>query len=183
MEDKSLNQNYRWYAYFTDSRAEKKVFSELIRKGIKSYLPLKIVKRQWSDRVKNVECPLISGYIFVLVSSHEFYDVLLTPGVRRYVCFDGKPAPIPEKQIEDLKCFLQYLNSEAEVTNERITKGQLVRIVSGPLAGIDGEVVEIRGKRCILLRFSNLGFSVHAELGNENIEILSPSSTTVLISE
>lgn len=183
MDNKSIKDTYKWYAAFTDSRAEKKVFNELTRSGIKSYLPLKTFKRQWSDRIKNVECPLIPGYIFVHVSVQEFYDVLLTPGVRRYVCFDNKPTPIPEKQIEDLKCFLQYLNSEVEVTNERITKGQLVRIVSGPLAGIDAEVVEIRGKRCILLRLNNLGFSVHAELGNENVEILSPSSTTVLISE
>lgn len=176
MDNKSIKDTYKWYAAFTDSRAEKKVFNELTRVGIKCYLPLKTYKRQWSDRIKNVECPLIPGYIFVHVSTSEFYKVLLASGVRRYVCFENKPVPIPEKQIEDLKCFLQYLNSDIEVTNEPIRKGQLVRIVSGLLAGIEGEVGEIRGKHCILLRFSNLGFSVYAELGNENVEIITPLS-------
>ena len=177
MQDYSSGHSYKWYAAYTDSRAEKKVYKELGSKGIECYLPLKTVKRQWSDRIKTIESPLIPGYIFVCVSNKEYYEVLLTAGVRRYVCFEGNPTPIPEKQIEDLKCFMQFLNEETQVTSERIRKGDAVKIVSGPLSGISGEVVEIRGKRCILLRFKDLGFCVHAELGTNNVELINGSSS------
>ena len=64
------------------------------------------------------------------------------------------------------------LNTEVQVTSEQITKGTFVRIVSGPLNGVSGEVVEIRGKRSIVLRFNNLGFCVHAELGANKVEVV-----------
>jgi transcription antitermination factor NusG len=181
MKINSSTHSYKWYAAYTDSRAEKKIFSEFIKKGIECYLPLKSEKRKWSDRIKTIEKPLISGYIFVKVSNKEFYDVLLTSGVRRYVSFEGRPVSIPEDQINDLKYFMQCLNSAAQVTSDRIKKGDPVRIVTGPLNGLVGEVVEIRGKRCIVLRFNNLGFCVHAELGSNEIELVNTKIQSLTI--
>jgi len=172
MANESPNHTYKWYAAYTDSRAEKKVCSELDKKGIECYLPLKIEKKQWSDRVKVVENPLIRGYIFVKVSIREYYEVLNIPSVRRYVCFEGFPTSIPEGQISDLKYFVQCMNTEVEVTSERISKGTFVKIVSGPLCGVSGEVVEIRGKRSIVLRFNDLGFCIHADLGTNEVELV-----------
>ena len=172
MANDSLNNTYKWYAAYTDSRAEKKVCQELTKKNIDCYLPLKIEKKQWSDRVKVVENPLIRGYIFVKVSIREYYQVLNIPGVRRYVFFEGSPTAIPENQISDLKYFVQNMNTEVEVTSERISKGTFVKIISGPMSGISGEVVEIRGKRSIVLRFNDLGFCVHADLGTNEVELL-----------
>ena len=172
MTKDSPNNTYKWYAVYTDSRAEKKVLQELMKKDIDCYLPLKIEKKQWSDRIKVVENPLIRGYIFVNVSNREYYDVLITRGARRYVCFEGNPTAIPENQIKDLKQFIECLNTEVEVTSERITKGTFVKIVSGPLCGVSGEVVDIRGKRSIVLRFNNLGFCVHADLGANEVELV-----------
>lgn len=172
MTKDSPNNTYKWYAAYTDSRAEKKVFQELIKKGIDCYLPLKIEKKQWSDRIKVVENPLIRGYIFVKVSTREYYEVLIITGVRRYVCFEGSPTAIPENQINDLKQFMECLNTEVEVTSERISKGAFVKIVSGPLCGVSGEVVEIRGKRNIVLRFNDLRFCVHADLGANEVELV-----------
>ncbi len=172
MEINSPSHSYKWYAAYTDSRAEKKVYQELIKKRIDCYLPLKTEKKQWSDRIKVIENPLIRGYIFVKVSTREYYDVLITQGVRRYVCFEGNPTSIPEDQINELKQFVQCFNTEAEVTSDRIEKGAFVKIVSGPLAGISGEIVDIRGKRCIVLRFNDLGFCVHADLGANKVELI-----------
>jgi len=172
MKTDSPNLTYKWYAAYTDSRAEKKVLQELIKRDIDCYLPIKIEKKQWSDRIKVVENPLIRGYIFVKVSNREYYDVLITQGVRRYVCFEGRPTAIPENQINDLKRFIECLNTQVEVTSERITKGTFAKIVSGPLCGMSGEVVEIRGKRNIVLRFNDLGFCVHADLGSNEVEVI-----------
>lgn len=162
----------RWYAIYTKSRAEKKVYAELEKKGIEAYLPLVKKERNWSDRMKVVEEPFLSGYVFVRVSFGRHYDALVIPGALRYVSFGGKPAPIPDYQIENLKIFIAANDQSMEVTSERIHKGDKIRVTSGPLADVNGEVVEIRGKRRILLRFDTLGYCVHAEMGINKIELL-----------
>ena len=49
-----------WYAVYTNSRAEKRVSDRLAEMGIETFLPLQKTLRQWSDRKKLVEKPLIS---------------------------------------------------------------------------------------------------------------------------
>ena len=177
----TFNRPYKWYAVYTRSRAEKKVKAELVRKGIETYLPLIKFRRQCSDRIKNIEEPLLRGYIFVKVSNKEYYDVLVTSGAVRYVCFEGKPTPIPNCQIEDLKVFMEHSECDLEVTSERIRKGDHIRVVFGPLKDISGEVVQIRGKRRILLRFDSLGYCIHAEIGINKIELIKKNKSSCSI--
>lgn len=165
-------RSYNWYAAYLRYQTEKKVNDELLVRGIECYLPLKPSKRQWSDRIKTIEEPLLPGYIFVRVSMKEYYDVLLTKGVLRYVKFENKPAVVPEKQIQSLKIFVECEHCGIEVSTERIAKGDFVRIVKGPLKGVMGEVVEVRGKQRILLRFDTLGYCVQVDLGYNEIELL-----------
>ena len=165
-------EQYKWCAVYTKSRAEKKVLKELVQKGIECYLPLKTVKRQWKSQSRLIEIPLITCYLFVRISRKEYYDVLVTPGVMRYVCFDGVPAVIPDHQIEALEVFMREENERVEVTSDDLTKGDLVRVIEGPLKDIQAEVVQIRGKRRIVLRFRSLGCYIHVDLGDNKIEIL-----------
>ena len=100
---KVLKRNYRWYAIYTRSRSEKKLYKELLDKGVESYLPLKKELRVWSDRKKWVESPLFTSYVFVKVSEREYYDAISSHWAVRYVCFEGRAVPIPDSQIESLK--------------------------------------------------------------------------------
>ncbi len=165
-------QPYCWYAVYTKSRAEKKVKAELDILNIENYLPLKKEKRKWSDRVKIVEEPLLRGYIFVRVSNKEHFNVLSVNGAVRYVQWEGKPAVIPQNQIDVLKTFLLENEMDIEATTDRITKGDMVRLVVGPFSDLAGEVVEIRGRKRLLIRFKSLGYCVHAKLEENEIEIL-----------
>lgn len=162
--------NYKWYAVYVKSRAEKKALAELTFKGVDAYLPLRVVKRKWSDRVKLVEEPLLRGYLFVFVSEIEYLNVLQTPGVVGYVTFEGKAAAIPEEEIENLKIFLERNKAFVDVSYENIAKGQKVKVVGGPLEGVEGEVFELRGKKRISLRFETLGCSVFADVSLELLE-------------
>ena len=54
-----------WHAIYVASRQEKKVLEALLNKKIEAYLPLIKTLRQWSDRKKLVEFPLMPGYVFV----------------------------------------------------------------------------------------------------------------------
>ncbi len=169
-----IDSTYRWFAVYTRSRFEKKLFSLLAEKGINCYLPLKTERRQWSDRVKKIEEPLLKSYLFVKVSNKEYFNVLNTPGAVCYVSFQGEPAPIPEKQIDDLKVFLSIYNEKVDAVKENLSKGKQVIVVSGPLKGITGELIEFRGKNRIALRFERLGYCVLTDIALEDVELFSP---------
>ncbi|MBN2173688.1 MAG: hypothetical protein JW731_06135, partial [Bacteroidales bacterium] len=85
-----------------------------------------------------------------------------------------KAAPIPEKQINDLKTFMKFYNDQVDVTRESLSKGEKVIVVTGPLKGVTGEITDFRGKNRIALRFENLGYCVLTDIALEDVEIYKP---------
>lgn len=155
---------YHWHAIYTRSRNEKVVAQLLSEQGIDVYLPLQRKLRQWSDRKKWVEVPYINSYVFVKTSEKEYYDILNTQGVVRYVTFNGKAAPIPDWQIEAMK---KIISSDAAVifSSHRFRKGEQVKIENGALMGYEGEVVrDTDGKKKVAIRIGDIGVSMIVEL-------------------
>lgn len=153
------SDKYNWYAIYTKSRAEKKTLTQLQQRGIEVYLPIQKKLRQWSDRKKWVEMPLFNSYIFVKISEKEYYDVLQTPGVVRYVTFNGKAAKIRDEQIEFLKKLLSS-EQELEISEHQFNVGEKVKVVVGVLHGMTGELVDVKNSKRFLVRFDQLGRSV-----------------------
>jgi len=154
-----IDQHYKWYPVYTRSRAEKKAYDELLRKGITAYLPLKKTVRQWSDRKKIVEEPLIKSYLFVYISGKEYADVLMTNGVARFLYFSGNITSIPEQQMNDLKLLLAT-DADLEVFDYDIQPGQKVLIKAGPFKGMVAEMVSLHNKHRIILRLHNMGYAI-----------------------
>lgn len=144
-----------WYAVYTKPRYEKKLTSCLVNKGIEAYLPLQRVLRQWSDRKKLVEVPLMSSYVFVNVIPEQYYDVLNTAGAVKYIWFGGKPAIIPAIQIEALR-LITGSDLEVDCVSETIPRGSHIKISSGPLKGLSGELVNYAGKNKVIVRIDHL---------------------------
>lgn len=163
-------QQPNWYAVYTRSRAEKKLFALLNQKNVECFLPLKKTLQQRSDRKKWVQLPLIPSYIFVRVTQKEHFQVLNTPGAVCYVSFEGRPVAIPEKQITYLSNFIENKPGDVEIHHGAFEKGDMVEVNSGPLKGVKAEVVEIRGRQRLLLRFSSLGYCVHVEASMAEIK-------------
>ena len=152
-----------WYAVYTRSRGEKKLTELLISEGYLAYIPLVKTLRQWSDRKKRVEIPLIPSYVFVKVSNREYYDVLNTPGVVAYVSFEGKAAPIRESQIEAMRKAVDG-NMNVKLTHESINQGQKVKIIAGPMKGAEGEYIETKHKSNFIINLDNIGFTLKVEV-------------------
>ncbi|WP_175632262.1 UpxY family transcription antiterminator [Pedobacter ghigonis] len=154
-----IDQSYRWYPVYTRSRAEKKAYNELERKGIQAYLPLRKAIKQWSDRKKIVEEPLIKSYLFVYISGKEYAEVLMTNGIARFIYFSGDIATIPEQQITDLKLLLAT-DADLQVLEFDIKPGERVLIKAGPFKGIMAELVSVQNKQRIILRLQNMGYAI-----------------------
>ena len=166
MIEPKINTDYKWYAIYTKSRTEKKVAALLLREQIEVYLPLNKTLRQWSDRKKWVEEPLIRSYVFVKISEKEYYTVLNTPGALRYVTFGGKAAPIADWQIKALQHIVAGID-DYELSNEDFEKGNKIKITSGPMTGIFGEIIEIRGNKKLIIRIEQIGCSILLNLHKE----------------
>jgi transcription antitermination factor NusG len=161
----------KWYAVYTRSRGEKKALKNMTENGYDAYLPIIQTLRQWSDRKKKVEVPLISCYIFVHVTAREYYSILSTPGVVRYVTFEGKPTPIPDSQINIMKRAVEG-NLPIEATTEKFTPGQMVKIISGPLNGLEGELLNLNKKHNLIIRLENIGYTLKVDVSASSVVIL-----------
>ena len=145
----------RWYAIYTNPRAEKLVHARLVETGVETFLPLQKTYRQWSDRKKLVEKPLLSSYVFVKVVPKQFPVVYKTIGVVKFISFEGQPVAIPQNQIDNLKLLINS-DAEIDVTSEILAKGDNVKVVSGSLVGLTGELVSFGGKKRVVVRIDKL---------------------------
>ncbi|MGC4041421.1 MAG: UpxY family transcription antiterminator [Flavobacterium sp.] len=146
-----------WYALYTESRQEKKVTARLNKLGIEVYCPLIIQERQWSDRKKKVEVPLLPSYVFVNIEAHKRELVFQAAGVVRYLYWLGQPAVIKDSEIETLKTWLQDKVVSYEITG--IEPGSVYEIPAGPLVGQKGIVAKV-DKSQIILILEQLGVKV-----------------------
>lgn len=154
---------------YTNSRAEKKVFEQLAVIGVEAYLPVKKELRQWSDRKKWVETPVINSYIFVKVAPGSMKELYHVRGVVAYVNDKGKPAIIPEREMEAMRRTVDG-QLEYSLEQQTIRKGETIRMKTGPLIGVEGEIVEIKGQSKLCIRVSHVGFMLVVDIGQYEYE-------------
>jgi len=171
MEEINPAHSYHWYAVYIKSRAEKKAEFDLQTNEIETFLPLQRKLRQWSDRKKIVEMPLIPGYLFVRVSRKEYEAVLHSKHVVNYVRFERTAAIIPDNQIDYLKLMLKQDNLRIEITHETFELGQTIEVIAGPMIGLQAKLVQIKGKDKVAIELEQIGYSALIEIRKEDIQL------------
>lgn len=127
-----------WYALAVKPRHEKVIAKLLSYKGLEDFLPQYRDRRRWSDRIKLVELPLFSGYLFCRFSLENRLAVLTTPGVRAIVGFGKTPSLVPDEEIDAVRAMVQ---SGLPVSPwPFLREGQVVVIEGGPLRGLEGRL-------------------------------------------
>ena len=134
-----------WFAIYTKARNEKKVVEGLLAIGIEAYTPLAIQYKQWKDRKKKVETPILTSYAFVFVNKNEMQKVFQVPGIVRYVYWLKKPAIIREEEIQALKDSLKDPIYDYSV--EELNPGMPFTVQEGPFAGQEGIVSLVSSNR------------------------------------
>jgi len=149
-----------WYILYTKPQQELKVAERLETIGFESYCPYKEEMRQWSDRKKKVNVPLLKSYVFVRLKNQERSKVFDVPGVVRYLFWLGKPAIATDKEIIDLKESLALPYIGISVGN--LITGKLLVIPSGPFKEKEGIIVKVNTKY-VTVALKQLGFFVTLE--------------------
>ena len=155
-----------WIAVLVQVNCEKKTATKLGNAGYETYIPTQQEVHQWSDRKKKVDRLIMPMVVFVRATVIEeewlrdqsyIYKLLALPGSDE----DKKKfaTPIPDNQIERLQFLLE--NAESEVTIVSNFKvGDSVRVVSGPLKGLEGVVSEADEKSSVVgIQIDGLGYA------------------------
>jgi transcription antitermination factor NusG len=134
-------------------------------------LPLLSEKRRWSDRIKTIHVPLFKNYLFVKIAPAEeaFWKVITTRGVTQIVGDDRGPIPIADKEIEAVAHTLKNRVGRVKVVCG-FHRGQPVRVKGGPLQGIEGCFVQIRGEDVLAVHINILGQTVLTEVDYCDVE-------------
>ncbi len=157
-----------WHAIYVSSRTEKKVAEILVSKKIESYVPLVKTMRQWSDRKKMVELPLLNGYVFVNINPSQTDTVLQTRGVVSFVKSEGKIALVRDIEIDRLKQLVSLgYQLEAGGIKKEYKEGERVKISSGVLKGIEGYVVDGSEQKQIEVLLESIGQCIRVKLPGE----------------
>jgi len=165
----SCGETSQWFAVRTASGREKFVATQLQARGFEEFLPVYRTRRQWSDRIKELELPLFPGYLFCRFDFNHRLPILITPGVKLIVGFGKQPTPVSEVEIENLRRVVAS-GATAEPHDQFLTVGERVRIREGSLAGVEGILVDVKNSWRIVLSVELLQRSVSVELDRAAIE-------------
>jgi transcriptional antiterminator NusG len=162
-----------WYAVLTRSRQEKIAASMLDYVAVANFLPLIAQERRWSDRKQTVSLPLFPGYLFVRIvrSSDVLLRVLKVPGVVDFVRNRNGPMAIPESEIENVQTALSH--GVGCSSHSFLKAGDRVRVVRGPLTGIEGTLVRSGSQSKLVISVEMIQRSVAVNVDASDVEYVS----------
>ena len=159
----------RWFALWTRSRHEQMVREQLERKRVTAFLPTITRWSRWKDRKKKVDWPLFPGYCFARFDPEDALPILKCAGVVSIVSFEGKPAPIPDHEVDSVRILV---GSELQYDPcPMITEGMMVEVVHGPMRGVMGRLVRkdaLKGR--LVLSVNLIGQAVSVEVDAADVK-------------
>lgn len=147
----------KWFVIYTRPQQELKVAEQLSAMGITNYCPTITLLKQYSDRKKKVNKPLLSSYVMVELEENQRNKVFSCSGIVRYVFYLGRPAVVPTFEINLMQNHLNGVYNDIEVTTLRV--GDSHTITQGPFSGVSGKVVETNNTK-VKLELASLGMRI-----------------------
>ena len=151
-----------WFAVWTRSRHERRVFDQFQQRQLDSFLPTVVRWSRWKDRKKRIDWPLFPGYCFVRIDPAESLPVLKCSGVVSLVSSDGRPAVIPDLEIQGIRTLLSTDLSFDPCPLIKV--GQMVEVASGPLRGVVGHLIRKGSHARLVLSVNLIGQGVSVQV-------------------
>ena len=156
MEDTGIE---RWFAVCCKPRQETVAEENLLRQGFQVYLPrVRMRQRRRGQWVEAVEV-LFPRYIFIRVDPklRSTATVRSTRGVTGMVRFGGQPAVVPDAVMDALKRREDAASGLHQDDRPAFAAGEAVKLVEGPLAGMEGVFTEKDGDKRVIVLLELLG--------------------------
>ena len=165
----SSSADARWFAVWTRSRHEQVVREQLERKHIEAFLPTVTRWSRWKDRKKKVDWPLFPGYCFARFDPADTLPVLKCTGVVNIISVEGRPAAIPESELDSIRTLVA---SELQYDPcPLVREGQMVQVTHGPLKGVIGRLVRKDAQHArLVLSVDLIGQGVSVEVDASDVK-------------
>jgi transcription antitermination factor NusG len=167
------NQQWPWFAIMARTGREKSTTMLLENAGYECFLPVSKYTRRWSDRMKQIEVPLFSGYLFCRMNPHNRLPVLMTPGVIQIVGAGKSLIPVQEEEIAAIQRVVK--NGLSTMPWPYLQVGHVARIEEGPLRGMTGIIIRIKSGMKLVLSVSLLQRSVAVEVDRSWLRDVHPT--------
>lgn len=159
LTDSIQPEERKWYVAYVRLFHERKTAEKLAAMGIESFVPVREEIHQWSQRKKKVMRVLIPQMIFIHATPKERLEALTLASISHYMVLRSEhtPAVIPDRQMQQFMFMVDYSEESIEMYNSSLQPGQSIKVIKGPLAGMEGELMEIEGKSKVIVRLDLLG--------------------------
>lgn len=166
-EVKSIREfSGQWWVAHTKSRNEKALAHDLMAKDVSYFLPMTLKVQRRSHRTHKSLLPLFTGYLFFCGDEHGRVELLKTNRVANLLEVMDQ-----DGLVKELVRFEQALRAGAPLTPHKyLKKGQVCRVIAGPLLGLEGIVIEHRGGPRLVLQIDMLGQAASVEIDIDMIE-------------
>ncbi|GHT53508.1 transcriptional regulator [Bacteroidia bacterium] len=148
-----------WFAAKVKYRTEKKVKAWFEEQSIEHYIPIrKIMVEKEGKRVQK-EKILVPGLLFI----HTDYQKALSLSAESKVKMiylrnleSHRLLVVPDKQMQDFMFLLDFSETAIKLENANLKQGDRVRVIKGEFAGIEGELIRIKGHKRVVVRLKGL---------------------------
>ena len=159
----------QWFAVWTRSRHEQVVREQLDRKNITAFLPTITRWSRWKDRKKKIDWPLFPGYCFAQFHADDTLPILKCAGVVNIVSVEGRPAPIPEYEVDSIRLLV---SSDLQFDPcPLLREGTMVEVIHGPLRGVVGRLLRKDAPKArLVLSVDLIGQAVSVEVDAADVK-------------
>jgi transcription elongation factor/antiterminator RfaH len=149
--ESSTSQTSQWFVVRTKARREAYAQWQLARRGVETFLPR--ICEPARAGIHSVTTALFPSYLLVRIDIEmQYFDVVWTPGVTKFVAFGNSPSPLDDGVVD-------YLRARGDSDGiirlfPVFRKGDRVRVKYGPFSGIEGIIenpISGRGRVQILM--------------------------------
>ena len=162
MQVQSVNNTepVRWFAARTRCGAELSVAGRLAKLGVENFIPTE--RRTRTRGRASYERALIPGLVFLKATKQRACSLanedavpvkyLVDPATRSLLV-------VPDKQMDDFRRVLDLSTDEGGLMDRPLALGDRVRVTKGVLAGVEGYVLEFKGRTYVVVRLLDSWFA------------------------
>lgn len=140
-------EEYYWLVCHTKPRCEKKFSALMAAEKFEHYLALVESVRKYGTQVKRFTKPLFPGYVFAKIPAELKARIYQQDLLARAIIVEDVPKFL--RQLEDVKAIVAS-GFQLSVM-PLMTKGRRVKVIGGPLAGLEGLIDDPTNPQGIVL--------------------------------
>lgn len=158
----------KWFVCHTKPRCEKKLAALLVAEKIEHYLPTTESVKCYGPRTKRFTKPLFPGYVFAQVVLENKARIYQQDLLARVIPVGNETQFL--RQMADVRAMVA---SGFEISLRPVMeRGTRVKVVSGPLWGLEGVVDDPSSPKGIIVAVDVLQQGLHVCIAADCLEIL-----------